>query len=408
MLSLRFAASLALLAIVVVAPALAAEKSKAPKAAKKGAAVGVKFRVQQLHVDNNEGCDVADFNRDGHPDVSAGEFWYPGPRFAEKKPLRKLQPFQADYMTNNGEHAIDVDGDGWIDIVSGAFMETELAWYRNPGAEGLKQGAMWERRVLIDTKLGSNEITMVHDLDRDGKPEVVINSYNILNPVMAYVFARNDKSEPVLKPWTIHPGGPSINGHGIGFGDINGDGHEDIIYGSGWYERPKSGAATQPWTRHADWRFPQASCPMLVVDLNGDGRNDIIWGHGHNYGLYWEERRDDNKDGSTNWRHHTIDDKFSQAHALVWTDIDGDNEPELISGRRFKAHSGRDPGDADPGCLYYFKWNRQAQQFTKFVIAEGGPGIGLQIRVVDLNKDGRKDIVVAGKSGTHVIWNEGK
>ncbi len=83
-------------------------------------------------------------------------------------------------------------------------------------------------------------------------------------------------------------------------------------------------------------------------------------------------------------------------------------QPELITGRRVKAHSGKDPGDADPGCMYYFKWNRTTQQFAKFVIAEGGPGTGLQIRVVDLNGDGRKDVFASGKSGTHIVWNEGK
>ena len=379
---------------------LAAEnpKAAAPKAAKKQASASLKFRVQQLYLDNNE----------GQLDVSAGEFWYPGPAFTEKKPLRKLQPFQKDYMTNNGEHAIDVNGDGWIDIVSGSFMETELCWYQNPGAEGLKRGDLWARHVLIDTKLGQNEITLARDLDGDGKLEIIVNSWGTQNPMMAYQFAKGAAGETILKPWTIQPAGPLVNGHGIGFGDLNGDGLEDILYGYGWYERPKTGATTQSWTRHADWIFPHASTPMLVVDLTGDGRNDIIWGHGHNYGLYWEERRDDNKDGSTNWRHNTIDDRFSQPHALVWQDIDGDGQPELITGRRFKAHSGGDPGDADPGCLYYFKWNATTRTFAKFTIAENGPGIGLQIRLADLNKDGRPDIVVAGKSGTHILWNEGK
>jgi hypothetical protein len=147
---------------------------------------------------------------------------------------------------------------------------------------------------------------------------------------------------------------------------------------------------------------------MLVVDLNGDGRNDIIWGHGHNYGLYWEERRDDNKDGSTNWRHNLIDDRFSQPHVLVWEDIDNDGQPELITGRRVRAHSGNDPGDNEPGVIYYFKWNKDAQKFQKFTVAENGPGIGLQIRVADLDGNGWKDIICAGKSGTHILWNDGK
>lgn len=377
--------------------------------AKKAATVpGLKFRVQQLHVDNNEGCAVADFDRDGKLDVSAGEFWYAGPDFKTKRPLRKLEPFGADYMTNCGEHAYDVNGDGFPDIVSGAFMDTRVCWYENPGAAGLKSGALWQQHVLIDTKLGQNEWSDFRDLDGDGKPEYIVNSYGPANALMAYRFARDAQGAPILQPWTIQPGAPFVNGHGIGFGDINGDGLEDILYGNGWYERPKEGATTKPWARHADWTFPHASTPMIVVDLSGDGRNDFIWGHGHNYGLYWEERRDDNKDGSTNWRHNVIDDKVSQNHCLVWEDIDQDGKPDLITGRRVKAHSGNDPGDSEPGAVYYYKWDAAGRRFTKHLIADNGPGIGLQIRLADLDGNGWKDVIVAGKSGTHILWNEGK
>lgn len=404
-----------LLALVVPALALGAAEPKkgGPKkapaaAAKKGAAPGLKFRVQQLHLDNNEGCALGDYNRDGKLDVSAGEFWYAGPAFTEKKPLRKLEKFQTDYLTNNGEHAHDVNGDGWLDIISGSFADPKVYWYENPKAEGLKQGALWQQRVLIDTGLGQNEWTEMRDLDGDGVPEYCVNSWGPLNAMMSYRLARDSSGQPVLQPWVIQKGGPFVNGHGMGFGDINMDGLEDIIFGNGWYERPRDGATTKPWVRHPDWSFPHASTPMLVIDLTGDGRNDVIWGHGHNYGLYWEERRDDNKDGSTNWRHNLIDDKISQAHCLVWEDIDNDGQPELITGRRVKAHSGKDPGDNEPGAVFYYKWNKAALQFTKHLVAENGPGIGLQIRVADFDGNGWKDIAVPGKSGTHVLWNLGR
>ena len=199
---------LSLLALVLAGrlPSMAVAAAATPKAAKKAPATALKFRVQQLHVDNNEGCDVADFDRDGKLDISAGEFWYAGPDFKTKRPLRKLESFGKDYLTNNGEHAYDVNGDGFPDIVTGSFMDTKIYWYENPGAEGLKQGTLWRQHELIDTNLGQNEWTALRDLDGDGVPEYVVNSWGPTNAVMAYRFGRNEKNEPILKPWTIQAG----------------------------------------------------------------------------------------------------------------------------------------------------------------------------------------------------------
>src|ERR1043165_5766406 len=153
--------SIAIVAILAPLNLLAADA--APKPA------SLKFRVQQLHVDNNEGCAVADFNKDGKLDISAGEFWYPGPDFKQQKPVRKLQLQPPDYLTNIGEHAWDVNGDGWPDIISGSFLDTELCWYENPKAEGLAKGELWKKHVLVDTKLSQNEWTEFRDLeDRKG------------------------------------------------------------------------------------------------------------------------------------------------------------------------------------------------------------------------------------------------
>ncbi len=365
------------------------------------------FRVQALHRDNNEGCAVGDLNNDGKLDLSAGEFWYAGPAFSEKRRLRKLMPFGKDYLQNNGEHHLDVNGDGWKDILSGQFTLTDVFWYENPGADGLTKSGLWTAHRLMDTQTGQNEMTFLHDIDGDGAPEYIENSWNDKNPLLIW---RLTKADGVLKA-EKHVVSEAGNGHGMGFGDINGDGKQDIVFKLGWYECPTDGPFSGPWTYHNDFTLPHASCPILVLDLDQDGRQDLIWGDGHSYGLYWEQQREPANDGSTNWRQHLIDKKLSQAHALAWDDIDNDGVPELITGKRYYAHSGNDSGAEDPVTIHYYKWRPKTGTFTKHNVSVGkpgeGPGTGLQIRVADLDDNGWKDIVVSGKSGTHILWNEG-
>ena len=199
-LPLYFSSTLGVAAVLAFAadapkPDAAKPAEAAKPAAKPKGPAGLKFRVQQLQVDNNEGCSVADFNKDGKLDISAGEFWYPGPEFKEQKHVRKLLPFGKDYLTNNAEHAWDVNGDGWLDIISGSFMEGEVAWYENPKAEGLAKDELWTKHVLIDTKLGQNEWTGFRDMDGDGTPDFVVNSWNDANPMMIWKLAKNDAGE---------------------------------------------------------------------------------------------------------------------------------------------------------------------------------------------------------------------
>jgi hypothetical protein len=364
----------------------------------------LRFKVQQLHLDNNEGCAVGDINKDGVPDITAGAFWYEGPDMIQH-PLRRLLPFGADYMENNGEHLVDVNGDGWLDVVSGSFMLPQLSWYENPGADD-DQSGWWKVHELVNTEHVQNENTRMHDLDGDGIGEVVVDSWNEKNPLMAWKIVTGAK--PSVKKILIGEAGSGIsNGHGIGFGDVNGDGLEDVIFKNGWYERPAADALDKPWRHHADWSWDHAGSPMLVVDLNDDGRNDVIWGDGHNYGLYWMQQREPASDGSTNWRIHTIDKRSSQPHTMAWADMDGDGKPELVTGKRVRAHSGRDPGGEEEPVVLIYKWNPKTLRFAKNEIHRGKAGIGLQIRIADMNADGRPDIVVPGKSGTHVLWNQG-
>lgn len=369
------------------------------------AAHPLRWEFKLLCVDANEGIDLADVNRDGKLDVIAGRNWFAAPEFAAR-PLRKIDDWNG-YVESNGDFAYDVDRDGWVDVIAGSFLPTAVHWYRNPGTDGLQRGQLWEQRLLMETGASQNEAQLLSDLDSDGMPEWVVNSWNGANPLVVWKLeptatpASGEAPEPPLSPRKLLLG-PQGQAHGLGVGDLDDDGDRDVLVGNGWYEHP-GGELKGPWTFHQDWEI-QASIPMLVSDLDRDGRSDIIVGKGHDFGLQWWRQLPPAADGRRQWEKKTIDDRFSQPHALLLVDLNGDGSAELITGKRWYAHNGGDPGGQEPPCLYYYAWD--GASFTRHVIDEGHIGTGLQIRTGDLNGDGRADIAVAGKSGTYLVLSQ--
>jgi len=365
----------------------------------------VKFSKRCLMINLNEGCAIADINHDGKPDIVAGTHWYAGPDFIPR-PLREIpETKDHEYLASNGDQVYDVDGDGWLDVISIDFFEPEMYWYKNPGTEKLRRGLLWERHLLKVTNT-RNEAIELRDFDGDGVPEIFVNCWDKKAPLVVWKLIKTPKGEFTLEQHVV---GEQGGGHGYAFGDVNGDGREDILCELGWYERPEGNPFAKPWKFHTDTALPHPSCPFLVAKLTDSGRNDLIWAKGHDYGIYWWEQGVPKPDGTTTWTEHLIDNSWSQPHCLVWADIDGDGQPELITGKRARAHGEGDPGGKEPECMYYYHWDKAARQFTRHTISPPGGGIGggLQICVADLNGDGRPDIAVAGKTGTWVLINEG-
>ena len=348
-------------------------------------AVKIDGPIEHWYGPFSEGSAVFDVDNDDVLDIVAGANWYKGPDYEKQTDFRQTK-VEGEFVSNGCDHPYDVNGDGWTDIISnGWFGDQNIYWYQNPGDSGDK----WQKNLLMESK--DTEFTFFEDVDGDGDPDIIPCHWTLSD----LVWYENNNGE-----FTRHVIHPDAERHGIGLGDINSDGRKDIITIKGWFEAPQDYQDGE-WTWHPELNInvSHASIPMVVFDVNGDGRNDVIYGHAHAYGLYWMEQKADNT-----WEEHIIDESWSQVHYLRLFDIDEDMEIELVTGKRLRGHAGDDPGSSDPLGIYYYDIDTKAGTFKKNILAYNAKvGTGMQINIIDINKDTDNDIVVSGKSGLYIL-----
>lgn len=356
----------------------------------------LRFVKKKIAAESFESVGVFDINNDKVPDLVSGVFWYEGPDYLKRHTIGKMRRF-GQYWDDFSTIPLDVNGDGHIDFITGGWFGKNLSWKENPGDDG-----EWPEHIIAET--GNIETTRAWDIDGDGVVEIVPNTPNDPLTIYRLVLNKEGKGTARFEPIQIF----GKHGHGLGFGDINGDGRGDLIVPKGWLEAPEK-PFDELWAFHETFELGTAGVPIIVVDVNKDGRNDLIVGQGHDYGLDWYEQQKPEQADRSNWAKHSIDPNNSQFHTMEWTDLDGDGEAELISGKRYRAHDGKDPGSNDAYGLYYYKWN--GKHFDKHIISYGGfgetKGTGIYFGIAELTDSGNKDIIVAGKDGLYIFYNKG-
>jgi hypothetical protein len=356
----------------------------------------------------SEGVAVADVNKDGKMDILVGEAWYEAPDWKMHE-ITKL----GDYGNGLGGYsnsfccwADDINGDGWPDLVVIRFPGKPCYWYENPKG---KSGHWVEHEICHSA---CNETPQYVELFKTGKRVLVMGfqpkggKADGNEGQMAWFAPGKDPTQP----WEVHPiSEPSKPGkpvpgtfmfsHGLGIGDVNGDGRPDVICTGGWWEQPEKDDG-KPWPFHAA-NLGEACADMYAYDMDGDGKADIISSSAHKFGIWWYQQ----KSPGEFLRHELFKDLLSETHALHFVDINGDGLKDLVTGKRWWSHGRAEPGSDKPAMIYWFEAKKSKDGLTSFTphVIDDDSGIGTQFVVADVNGDGLLDVVTSNKKGTYLF-----
>ena len=327
---------------------------------------------------------LADLDNDGRPEYIVGQqygdiYWYK----MESADRWRRHLLGANSPSDVGGVAIDVDGDGWVDFVAGG------AWYRNS-----RDSEVPFARFAFDPALKGVHDVVAADLDGDGKLEVLTMSDQ--NDARWYKIP----ADPTCV-WPKHTIGPAVHA-GLSVGDLNGNGHLDVVRTDLWFENVDGTGTT--WVQHPigpntppppDFRpyFAFNATYNAVCDMNGNGVNDIVFTDAEIPGgkIWWME----NADGAgLSWVRHDVyvwdpdrEPRRGAYHSLFVGDLDGDGDFDI-----FTCEMEAVGGDAPPRWYIWENLDGRGGAWQEHVILDANLG-GHAAVLGDVTGNGLLDII---------------
>ncbi|MEO8167212.1 MAG: T9SS type A sorting domain-containing protein [bacterium] len=322
------------------------------------------------------GLTFLSLQQDGYKDIASGQFFYRNPRGDLSGTWSRVQlPNNVDAMLT-----VDADGDGREDIIATALPN--VYWLRSSDNLGSSWTAT-QIATLPATSHGNGQGYKMAQIIPGGKPEIVLAA----GPGRGAIYYIEIPSNPSAGTWPVTQITATSTDEGVGVGDIDNDGYLDVAgaYGDNglnvaWWKNPGNG--TGNWTRYEIGTTVNFKDRTEIADINGDGRLDVIvteeTGSASGASTYWYEAPANPMTGT--WIRHTL---VTQAttNSLDVADMNGDGQMDIITGEH-------------RGTMKLTIW-QNVNHGASFIphIVDSGKESHLGARTVDLNNDGRKDIV---------------
>jgi hypothetical protein len=338
---------------------------------------------------------LVDIDNDGDLDWTVGNvhkvpnlFWY-----EYRSPGEWVEHYiGGDDVMFGGAAALDVNGDGWQDLISSQML------YLNKG-----RGAGWSA-FNIQTSDGACHDMQTADLNGDGRLDILATSQK---DGLTWYEAGPDPT----KPWIRHEiGGLDYRIHGgsnpESAGDLDGDGDQDVAAAHAWFEN-LDGKGTL-WKKHpheliGDYMKFGLGVKTVIRDMDGDGDRDIV------------QTEADHPDGEVAWLEN-IDGKGTlevrwikragskqDFHTLQVIDYDNDGDSDVYTCG----------GPLTEGTKNVYLFENLAGKGRKPLvwkehILHSGPEVCHEGVAGDVDRDGDIDLIVKGWKTGPFIYLENK